>query len=341
MKISRSLIILTLMGCYAMAQFNDTPEVVSKVATSTGNWLKLGADVRSLGMGGVSVASGYGVSGIPSNPSLIAFIDKSQAYYSKVNYLADISHQVIAVGSKVGRSDFVGVHLFYLDSGPIEITTVEEPEGTGTDYNVASIALRTSYARRLTDRLKVGISLNYIHDRIDNIVMQSFAFDLGSNFATGINGFILGMTVSNFGPEVTYFGEGLTKKVVTELDASGEMKKVTRSFPLPLAFRLGVSNNLVGPNSYYFTSNVHRVTAAVEGINPQDFLVTGNMGLEYAWQEMAFLRFGSHLGHDTGRFSSGAGFRYRADRLIVTIDYAFVNYGILESTHQIGVGMEF
>ena len=31
--------------------------------------------------------------------------------------------------------------------------------------------------------------------------MQSFALDIGSNFNTGIYGFVLGMSVTNLGPE--------------------------------------------------------------------------------------------------------------------------------------------
>ena len=60
----------------AFAQYRDIPDVVTKVATSAANWLKLETSTRAIGMGGVSVASGRGVMGIPYNPSSITSMNK-------------------------------------------------------------------------------------------------------------------------------------------------------------------------------------------------------------------------------------------------------------------------
>ncbi len=335
------LIVILTIGNTIQAQFQDIPEIVTKVGTATGNWLKLNVDVRGIGMGGTIVAAGKGVAIIPSNPAGIAFLEKSQAYYSKVNYLAGISYNVIAYGRRLGHSNFVGVHLFQMDSGPIKETTLEQSDGTGETFHVTSIALRFAYARRLTERLKVGLNLNYIHDQIHLAYMETFAFDIGSNFDTGIYGFVLGMSVTNFGPEVEYHGKGLNQDVNDDLDASGKLRKVTSSFPLPLAFKLGVANNLIGPNSTFIKSGTQRLTLSIDGVNPLDYLVSGGIGLEYGWNEMFFVRMGNYLGHDTGQFTAGAGMKYRAGMFIVAVDYAFANYGILEATHQIGIGMEF
>ncbi len=341
MNTKKTIILTFLVPVLLSAQFADTPEIVTKVATATANWLKLETDVRSIGMGGTNVAVGKGVSVIPQNPAALAFLEKSEVYYSKVNYLAGINHQVLAIGSKVGHSDFIGLHLFYLDSGPMERTTLEQSQGTGTFFHVNSLSMRTVYARRLTDRLKVGITLNYLLDRIDDAHMQSFAFDIGSNFNTGIYGFTLGMAVSNFGPEVTYYGDALIVPVNEETDPTGEENKVTESFPIPMSFRLGITNELVGPNSTFYPNANHRFSIAIDGINPLDYLVTGNLGFEYAWNERVFARIGNHLGHDTAGFSTGFGLRYRADRLIIGIDYAYVNYGTLENSNQFGITMDF
>ena len=42
----------------AFSQYRDIPEVVTKVATSTANWLRLETSARAIGMGGAHVASG-------------------------------------------------------------------------------------------------------------------------------------------------------------------------------------------------------------------------------------------------------------------------------------------
>ena len=88
---------------------------------------------------------GRGVSGIPYNPASIAFIEKSEVYFSQVNYLAGITHGVLTYGTRITPSDYIGFHLFYLDSGPMAVTTELFPNGTGENFRVFSMAMRTTY----------------------------------------------------------------------------------------------------------------------------------------------------------------------------------------------------
>ena len=209
------------------AQYRDIPEVVTKVATSAANWLKLETSARAIGMGGSFVASGRGVSGIPYNPSSIAFIESREAYFSSVNYLAGIQHGVFTFGAKLSPSDYFGFHIFYLNSGEMKVTNEYYPDGTGEKFSVISMAIRGTYARKLTDRLKVGMSLNYIRDKIYEAGMNAVSFDLGSNFDTGIYGTILGMSITNFGPEVQYNGESLHITVPDTIDVDERVSKIT------------------------------------------------------------------------------------------------------------------
>ena len=123
----RFLILSLLFISVSFGQFRDIPEVVTKVATSTANWLKLETSARAIAMGGAHVASGRGISGIPYNPASIAFIESSEAHFSMVNYIAGIQHGVLSYGRKMGPSDYVGLHLFYLDSGPMAVTNEYYP----------------------------------------------------------------------------------------------------------------------------------------------------------------------------------------------------------------------
>ena len=71
------------------------------------------------------------------------------------------------------------MHLFYLNSGLMEVTTELFPDGTGEDFSVTSMAARATYGRSLTDRLKVGLTINYIRDQIAETLMQAVSYDLG------------------------------------------------------------------------------------------------------------------------------------------------------------------
>ena len=57
----RILLFILFIGlCYN--QYRDIPDVVTKVATTAGNWLKLETGARGVGMAGAMVAAGTGVS---------------------------------------------------------------------------------------------------------------------------------------------------------------------------------------------------------------------------------------------------------------------------------------
>ena len=309
----------------------DPPDAVTKVGTSAANWLKIESGTRGIAMGGSQVASGRGLSGSYFNPASIAFIETSEIYFSKSNFYVGITHNTLGYGRKLTPTDYVGVHLFYLDSGKMPVTTVPSPDGTGETFNVLDLSLRMIYGKQLTDRLRIGGSIKYILEQIYTVQMQSFVFDLGSNFKTGIYGIILGMSVSNFGPNVQFQGDGLV--IENEDTPSGFDQKITEEFSVPLIFRLGVQKDIFGSEE----GSTHHLIVSADAINPIDYTVYGGVGAEYSWRDMAFIRGGTHLFHDTAGMSVGGGLKWS----IIAVDYAYVNYGILEETHQFGISLEF
>jgi len=326
----RVLFILIVFFGLTFSQYRDIPDVVTKVATTAGNWLKLETGARGVGMAGAMVAAGTGVSAITYNPASIGFVKGSELYYSKTNYLAGISHSSMAYGTQVTPTDFVAFHLFSFNSGKMDVTNAYFPDGTGEEFDVTGLSLRGTYAKILTDRLKFGVSIKYIRETIYTTAMQTFAIDLGSNFDTGIYGVILGMSVSNFGPEVQFSGEGLEQQVADTLSVDGTLSKLTDKFPIPMSFRLGVKKDI-------FDNSIHKLTVAMDGVNPVDYVVTGNIGLEYSWLETAYVRGGTHLNHDTASFTLGGGIKIGN----IFVDYAYANYGILENTNQFGLRFGF
>jgi hypothetical protein len=326
----RILFILIVFLELSFSQYRDIPDVVTKVATTAGNWLKLETGARGVGMAGAMVAAGTGVSAITYNPASIGFIKGSELYYSKTNYLAGISHSSMAYGTQVTPTDFVAFHLFSFNSGKMDVTNAYFPDGTGEEFDVTGLSFRGTYAKILTDRLKFGVSIKYIRETIYTTAMQTFAIDLGSNFDTGIYGIILGMSVTNFGPDVQFSGEGLEQQVADTLSVDGTLSKLTDEFPIPMSFRLGIKKDV-------FNNSIHKLTVAMDGVNPVDYVVTGNIGLEYSWLETAYVRGGTHLNHDTASFTMGAGIKIGN----IHVDYAYANYGILENTNQFGLRFGF
>ena len=324
---------LVFIFTIVLSQEIDPPEAVTKVATCAANWLKIESGVKGISMGGSQVASGSGISGIFYNPASIAFTKSSEVYYSKSYYLAGISHNTLGYVTQISSSDYLGLYLFYLDSGEMEVTTVISPDGTGEMFNVLDLSVRFLYGKQLTDRLRIGAAIKYFREDIYTAQMQSLVIDLGSNFDTGMYGFILGMSVSNFGPEVQYEGDALDVTVDDDIAVAGKLSKITNKFPVPLTFRIGLSNDVIGGGE----ESVHRLTFSADAINPIDYTVYGGVGFEYSWRDIAFVRCGTRLYHDTAGLSLGGGLKWS----MFAVDYAYVNYGILEETHQFGLSLNF
>ena len=47
----------------------------------------------------------------------------------------------------------------------MDVTTVPSPDGTGETFNVLDLSLRMIYGKQLTDRLRIGGAIKYIHEK--------------------------------------------------------------------------------------------------------------------------------------------------------------------------------
>ena len=288
-----------------MSFAQENVDIVTKVATAAANWLKLETGTRAIGMSGAYTAAGNGVSGIPYNPASISFIKGQEGFLSTTQYVAGITYNVLGYATNMAGVDYAGIHLFFLDSGSMDVTNEFYPDGTGETFSMTGLCVRGTYARRVTNRLRIGFTGKYIREQIYTTSMQSFAFDIGSHFDTGIYGFILGMSVTNLGPEVKFEGEGLEVEI-----GDDTFSKITEAFPLPMTFRLGLMNQIIGPDKEKnaVVSDNHTFLLAMDGINSRDYTVQGVMGLEYGYKDIAYVRFGNRFGHDTAKWSLGGGF---------------------------------
>ena len=306
-----------------------------KVGTAVYRWAEIETGARAIAMAGSQVASGNGVYAVPYNPANLGFINSSEIYVSKASYLAGTSHNTIAYGQKLSPSDYFGFHLYYFDSGEMQETTEIDGGYTGQGFKFKGFVTRLTYTKQLTDRLKLGGNFKYINEQTTSadLSMSSVAFDIGSNFDTGIFGMVLGMCISNLGPDARYMGVGLDVQDGNEQDIQNK----TESFPIPLTFRVGIMNNIVGSENAFIVRPDHRFTVSMDAINPLDYQLGGSLGMEYSWNESVFVRGGYHLNHDTAGLSAGFGVLYNG----IALDFGWVDYSILESTWQLGLSFNY
>ena len=310
----------------------------SSVGTNAGEWLEIDTGIRSIGMGTAQTASGRGISSTAYNPANLAFLDKQEAFFNRTNYIVGMSHVFMGYATPLSDDEVIGFNIFSFDSGEIdgtEETGFLNEAGEGGAYKVTNFLAKGLYSINVTDQFKIGASLKYMREDIDDMYMQGIAFDAGVSYALDVFGLVLGSSITNLGPDIKFQGKGLE---VVDPDSGETIVRATESFSLPTTIRFGVESQLMGNSSESFLYNdLLSLSLAFDGISSVDSYFYSSIGAEFGFSDLLFARAGIYMGHDTKNLSFGLGLKYNW----IKIDYAFTDYGILGSTGQFGIGLEF
>src|SRR4030095_5445582 len=96
-----------------------------------------------------------------------------------------------------------------LDSGDMDVRTVEQPLRTGERYSVQDLALGIAYARQITDRFSAGAQMNYLSETIWHSKMHTVTFNFGTLYRLTTSGLMLGASLANFGTNGRFDGRDL------------------------------------------------------------------------------------------------------------------------------------
>ncbi|MEM1095420.1 MAG: PorV/PorQ family protein [Bacteroidota bacterium] len=326
------------------AQTAGSPDqgTITKVGTTAAQFIKLGVGARAIGMGGSFVAEASDLSALYWNPAGLGRLPGSAVQLSYTQYLADINYNYAAFGTNLGNAGTVALSLIFLDSGDMQVRTTRQPEGTGEEFSVQSFALQGSYARNLTDRFSIGTTVKYIQETVWHSSASAFAFDIGTLFTTPFDRLKLGASMSNFGPKLQLSGRDILFSQDPSTDG-GTVEIVNAQYlldqyELPLIFRIGLAFDAVRTAD-------HRILLSTDAAHPNDNSQYLNLGAEYSFRDLIFLRGGYRdLFEEDGeeRFTVGGGLNLRIDRsLRASVDYAYADFGRLESTHWFTLNLAF
>jgi hypothetical protein len=342
------LIILLISVSHCWAQD------ISRVGTAAAQFLKLGVGARAGALGEAGVTIPGEVFGLYWNPSSIASVDRTSFAVSRNNLYADISFNFVGVVQPLGTGSAIGISAIFLDSGDMEITTLAQPDGAGSNFSWEAYSIGLSYSRFVTDRLSLGATVKYIREGAYQLNAQTFALDLGSLLNTGVLGMKLGMCLSNFGGQMELSGAGLQvshdrwPNNPGTIDSDAYLK--TEGYPLPLIFRLGLSSQLIGSEGQIAKSNTNTMTISVDAYDPNDALMRSNFGIEYQWNNILSLRAGyrgivvekdEYDSYNTASYAFGAGIKYDFNFARVAFDYAFTDFKMLGSGHLFSIVLAF
>lgn len=310
----------------------------SKVGTSGAQFLKIGVGARYTAMGEASVANVSDAYALYWNPAALGGITQSHLEFTNIAYVSNVNLNYVAFAKPLSFGS-IGASVTALTSGDMEITTVEEPNGTGRMFSTSSYAITLGYARQWTEFFSFGMSAKYITERISEERASGIAFDFGTLLQPGYRNLRIGMNISNLGPEMKYSGPELN----FNYNPSGDNKSVDNakgvldvdSYDLPLVFRIGAAYDI-----QYSPST--RLTFSVEARDPSDNEQQGSFGAEAAFQETFFLRGGWQLNQEEQSATVGAGLALKVwSSTDLSMNYAFADFGRLNSVHRFSFGLRF
>ncbi len=316
---------------------------VSKVGVSAAPFLTIGVGARATGMGGAFVATADDASALYWNPAGIARSKDFQAILMHTKWLADLRFNFAGFSMPLGTFGTIGASLTALDYGDMPVRTTDQPEGTGEIFSSNDMAFALSFARSLTDRFSIGFNAKYITQRIWHESADGFAIDFGTLFITGLHGLRIGAALSNFGTDMRMEGKDLLVFHDVDPNIAGNNDRIpanlqTGEWPLPLLFQFGIA---MEP----FKTPLHRLTIAADAIHPSDNTESLNVGMEYGFREMLFVRAGFRdlfLRDREQGLSLGAGFATRnIGNLLIQLDYAYADFGRLENAQRFSFSLAF
>jgi hypothetical protein len=316
---------------------------VSKRGTTAAPFLSIGQGARALAMGGAFVAVADDQSAMYWNPAGIADLSGNRIIFDYTQYFADIKYNYVGATVNLGNIGTVGLNFTSSSIPEMNVTTVDNPGGTGETFGVSDIAFGVTYAMKLTDKFSIGFNPKFVYQKIWKMSASAIALDMGVKYVTPFKGITLGMSISNFGTKMQ-LGDASTP-VLYDPDplTTGNNGRIpadirTDKWTLPLNFKVGVAYDVLSGGN-------NRLVLAVDASHPSDNYESVDVGAEYSVNDFVFLRGGYKslfLADSEERFTLGFGLKQALiGNTAVTVDYAYQDYQRLKNVQKFTVGVMF
>lgn len=303
---------LTLLSFFLLGSIPTAPSFgsdapSSQAGTSGAAFLKIGVGARPLGLGGAYVAVANDANSIYWNPAGLTNFGGAQLTLMHNKWIEDINYEFLGFAyADSGEAGFA-FGLSYLWMGDIPVTTFSDKIGaSGDTFTARDLSAIFAYSQRVTNRVSVGATVKRIRSSIEETSANATAFDVGLLLFPPLQGATIGFTVQNIGTR---------------------LKFVSDSDRLPLTYKGGVA--------YTFRRSL---TLACDVSKPVDHFVQVNAGVEFVLLGVLALRGGYNSSNELDRgFAAGTGLNLK----FMTVDYAFVPYGVLGNTHRVSAVFKF
>lgn len=326
-----------------------------KLGTTAVPIFEIGFGTAGNAMGDARVASTSGIESILWNPAGIALTEGHEFLVLNQPWLIDINTGFAGVVVDIPQVGKLGLSMVYADYGEMEVTTMNQQNGTGEIFTANDYVMALSFARKLADWFSLGVNLEYFSSSIYHETANAVAADLGVIVKTDFfsstgdrqEGLAIGMSINNYGAPMKYEGKDLMIPVDILDDEDGNYGNVPgridlAEWELPLYFRIGASiSPIVTQNS--------RMMLEVDAVHPNNNSEYINLGGEYSFTQSNFGTFFLRTGYK-GIFmedseygiTAGAGVKiFMMGNRNIQIEYSYRDVGALGISHSYSIQYGF
>lgn len=316
-----------------------------RAGTSAAPHLLIPVGARGTALSGAGMATISGIDAAFWNPAGLArSAYNADLVFSHMAYIADMNLEYVAGAVKFGNFGSLGFSVKSLIVGDINVTTEDQPDGTGEILSPNYLTIGAHYSKVLSDRVSVGFTTKIISESFQSVGSNGVAFDAGVQYRAiaGLEGLSIGVVLKDFGPAMTYGGSGLLRR--------GEVPGVRRPpslvrieaqpSELPTTLEIGTSYRYsLGETSMLDLSGVFQNNNFADN----EF----RFGAEWSLEDFVFLRGGYTIADedDANPFifglTLGAGVSIQAGEMDLNIDYAFRNVDFLDNNHIFSLHLGF
>ena len=305
-----------------------------KLAQTGFQFLSVVSDARASAMAEAMTSLQIGSSALFFNPAGMANMESMIDISASTNqWIADITHTTIAAAfcPAGGEYGVLGFSLQNVSYGDFYGTVVDKTTDLGYRdtgiFELNSNAIGVGYAKRLTDRFAVGgqiryvtqdlgsSTIPYISSELDTTTkdvdndLTPLAFDFGTQFKTGFESLVFGMSVRNFSKEIKYVEEG---------------------FQLPLVFNLGISMDVLDLFEEMPMGIDQSLIVSIDASHYRSHPEQLKLGLDYKLMDILSVRTGYITNNDESGLSFGVG----VSQFGVAFDYAYTPFGVFDKVQR-------
>lgn len=314
----------------------------SNVGTTTGQFLGIGPSARNAAMGNAGSASTFGIESVYFNPASLGALNDVGVEFSHGFWFADIGFDYAALALPLRGWGTVFGSVMHLDSGEIDVRTVDQPLGTGERYSVTNTALSVGFGRRITSRFLTGGKITIAEEKIWNSSNRFVVFSVGTTYRLSDRGLQLGSSLSNLGTRASFSGRDTAILYDANPDTHGDNSTLPANqfmgeFPVPSIFRIGLSLPVE-------TSERSALLLLLDAQHPSDNTESVNIGTEWTYRGIMALRAGyQQLFQDESAlgWTLGFGIWPRLGDTNAHFDYGWADHDLLGQTHHATIVLDF